>query len=512
MTPSNPSRRQFLLSGALAVGGLQAAGSGAGSPLHAQAADPFLLSRHVTNVDGDLRLGPEDEALVRASLFRERGFSLRPEPGFDHRADVLGQGVITPAALESLSHTIRTVSGPLSPGNRRPITVAWHYGWYNRLNRVPGTQTVSFKGGDYQSWDAEVETLFNDQKNEFGISVDALSWIPVRANRSIEQNYLRGFLTAANQASRHTALLYESQLALPVREKRIDFLDQTTQVLLRQDFDAMARFWVRVRYESDARIFRLDGRPVVFIFGSHSWGTEPLTQAEATAFESAVDHARESFRAVFGQFPYVVGEEMLFSSRGTFAADRMLRSRSFDAIYIYHHASNFKPTALSGIDGTLFVTDIYIENQLTLLRATYDALQDLRNRYTGKRVLMIPNVAPGFAKPGLPSLMIDRAQYPEFMKLIQQFHDTSYIAPEWSSALGTAELPAPVYVVGSWNKEFEGHAVFPFRFNRSLSSVAQRGFDLVMAIKGAFGWEPLRAASHSPLTGIVPWTGSGRPH
>ena len=259
-------------------------------------------------------------------------------------------------------------------------------------------------------------------------------------------------------------------------------------MLLRQDFDAMARFWVRVRDESDARIFRLDGRPVVFIFGSHSWGTEPLTQAEATAFESAVDHARESFRAVFGQFPYVVGEEMLLSSRGTFAADRMLRSRSFDAIYIYHHASNLKPTALSGIDGTLFVTDVYIENQLTLLRSTYDALQDLRNRYTGKRVLIIPNVAPGFAKPGLPRLMIDRAQYAEFMKLIQQFHASSYIAPEWSSALGTAELPAPVYVVGSWNEEFEGHAVFPFRFNRSLSSVAQRGFDLVMAIKEAFGW------------------------
>ena len=54
------------------------------------------------------------------------------------------------------------------------------------------TQTVGYTGGDYFSWDPEVEALFNDQKNEFGISVDALSWIPPRANQNAVDNFQKG--------------------------------------------------------------------------------------------------------------------------------------------------------------------------------------------------------------------------------------------------------------------------------------------------------------------------------
>ena len=42
--------------------------------------------------------------------------------------------------------------------------------------------------------------------------------------------------------------------------------------------------------------------------------------------------------------------------------------------------------------------------------------------------------------------------------------------------------------MGSWNEEFEGHAVLPAEFNFSLPEVTQDGFDLVMAIKEVFGW------------------------
>ena len=54
--------------------------------------------------------------------------------------------------------------------------------------------------------------------------------------------------------------------------------------------------------------------------------------------------------------------------------------------------------------------------------------------------------------------------------------------------IGTAALPAPVYTVGSWNEEYEGHAVFPAQFNLALSETEQAGFDFVMALKEAFGW------------------------
>ena len=242
----------------------------------------------------------------------------------------------------------------------------------------------------------------------------------------------------------------------------------------------------------------MDGRPVVFIFGTHSWGQFPTRPEEYTALEIALDGCREAFRVVYGQFPYLVGEEMVLSSKGVFAEDRIRRTASFDAIYVYHHASNLKPTELSGVDATLFVTPQYAENQLTILRKTYEALEPLSNRYTGRRILVIPNIAPGFAKPGLPTLMIDRSSYAYFMKLVQQFHVSRYIQRQWSQAIGTSALPAPVYIVGSWNEEFEGHSIFPCDFNLSLSEVVQQGFDLPMAVKEAFGWNHYATVDTSP--------------
>ena len=245
---------------------------------------------------------------------------------------------------------------------------------------------------------------------------------------------------------------------------------------------------VRLRDLTPAKVFTLNDRPVVFIFGTHSWGHFPITRSEFIAMESVIDQCREAFYAVYGQFPYLVGEEMVLSSKGIIAPDRIRRTRSFDAIYVYHHASNLKPTRLSGVDATLFVSQRYMENQLAVLRKTYTAVSNLRNRHTGQRILVIPNLAPGFAKPGLPTLKIDRPGYADFMKLIQQFHEREYISTQWQTLIGSGTLPAPVYIVGSWNEEFEGHAVFPSSLNESLSTTVQNGFDLPMAIKEAFGW------------------------
>ena len=51
----------------------------------------------------------------------------------------------------------------------------------------------------------------------------------------------------------------------------------------------------------------------------------------------------------------------------------------------------------------------------------------------------------------------------------------------------TAAVPAPIYTVGSWNEEFEGHAILPSQFNLPLSASVQRGFDFVMALRQVFG-------------------------
>ena len=130
----------------------------------------------------------------------------------------------------------------------------------------------------------------------------------------------------------------------------------------------------------------------------------------------------------------------------------------------------------------------YVENQIALLRRIGVVVSRLRNRFTGRQPLVIPNMAPGFAKPGYPTLEVGRAIYADFLKRVRQAHMEEHVIPMWQEAIGTPLLPAPVYVVGSWNEEFEGHTLFPFEFNLSVPAVAQHGFDLAMAVKEVFSW------------------------
>lgn len=445
---------------------------------------PMLLPPYVADVDGSGLVDVVDEDIVNTALYAHRGFDLMPHAGFDYRADVLGRAEIDPQVVDAISHSVRRYAESPVAALPRPITVAWHYGWYNLLDREPGSQTVRFKGGDYVSFDPEIEATFNALKNEFGVTVDALSWIPQHANNDNNTNYYKGYFRAANAATRHACLLYESTLALPAWGERISFHSDTVRERLRVDFGEMAGFLARARDESPARVFALDGRPVMFIFGTHTWGALPPDAAEITVMVRAIETAREEFANVYGAYPYIVGEEMQLSATGTFSSDRRIRSEFFDAIYIYHHASNLK----RGTYERLRMSDSYIDNQITILRAAYDASAGLRNRFTGRRLLVIPNLAPGFAKPGHPTLEIDRGDYADFMKLIKNIHTEGHITPRWSVDLGQAVLPAPVYAVGSWNEEFEGHCLFPFEFNFSVPNVEQHGFDAAMALKEVFGW------------------------
>ena len=493
--PPQPSRRRFLRTGALALGSWTASSSR--TSLDAQ--EPVLLPTYVADANGSGNLTTADERLVRQALFTQRGFGLSPIEGFDVRADVLGRGVVDTSAVDAVQNTLAAqVAGSVQP-ERRPITVAWHYGWYNDLTRPEGAQTVRFKGGNYSSRDPVVETMFNNQKNEFGITVDALSWIPVRANNNAVDNYRRGLLRTPNLPTRHLALLYESTLALPLGGGRIDFSDPSVPVLMREDFEQMGRFLAEARDGAGGRVFTLDGRPVVFIFGSHTWGLLPFVSGRFSEIEVAVDMAREAFRAGYGNVPFIVGEEVLLSADGVFAEDRARRMLSFDATYVYHHAPLKPLSAAPGLEGTFAVTPRYINHQLAILRNNFDAIQGIQNRYTGNPVLLIPNLAPGFAKPGLPVLALGRRDYADFMKEMRSVYLGLLTQSPWPEVLGTALLPAPVYIVGSWNEEFEGHAVFPASFNLSLRDVTQQGFDLAMAIKETFGWNHFAQREIGPV-------------
>jgi hypothetical protein len=488
------SRRRFLRASALAAGGW---GVSRHLGLKAQTTDPVLLPSFVADVNGNGALGTGDEQLVRRALFARRGFGLKPNREFDPRADVLGRGVVDQHSLDSVVHTVEAQASGVAEAESRPITVAWHYGWYNAPARPPGLQTVRFKGGDYRSNDEEVETLFNDQKNEFGITVDALSWIPKRKNSRLLDNYRQGILRTPNLSTRHLALLYESTIALPASGGRMDFSNPAVPALLRQDFERMGRFLAEAR-EAGGRVFTLDGRPVMFIFGSHSWGILPVGSGQFTAIEIALDAAREAFRSEYGEVPFIVGEEMSLAADGILSEDRARRMASFDATHTYHHALSKAPDVAPEFGAELLVTPGYVEHQISVLRHNFNLIDEITNRYTGNPVLLIPNLAAGFAKPGLKSLLMGRDGYADFLTAMRDAYIDLLNQGRRAEPLGTARLPAPVYIVGSWNEEFEGHAVFPASFNRSVPTVTQRGFDLVMAIKAVFGW------NHYAVRDIVP--------
>lgn len=476
------SRRDFL---SVATAAVAATAAPPSLSISAQEA-PVLLPAYIADVTGDGLLGPDDASVVDLGLFSQRGFNLTAAPGFDHRADIFGRGAIDPIALESVIHSI-DVWRASATQVKRPITIAWHYGWYNTLNRPPGLQTVRLKGGDYLSFDPAVETIFHDLKNEFGVTVDALSWIPKRDNKDNQDNYRNAFLRAPNVDTRHICLLYESTISLPFVGSRINFRSPVVQKLLRQDFVEMAQFFKEIRDDTPGRIFSLDGRPVLFIFGTHTWGVTPVSRGDFDTVDAMISDVRNIFADIYGSPPYIVGEEMFLSTTGEFSPDRRRRTQNFDAIYVYHHASNLKPLR-PGIEARLPMSPLYIENQVRILRRTYRAVADLRCRFTRQPILVIPNLAPGFAKPGNPTLLLGRSGYADFLKLMTAVHEREHIETSWRSALGTSLLPASIYIVGSWNEEFEGHCVFPFDFNFSVPEVVQQGFDLAMPVKEVFGW------------------------
>ena len=472
-----PTRRTFLTTAGAAFAGIASRGLGS---LHAQSAG-ILLPPYVADVSGNGRVGQSDQDIVETALFAQRGFDLVPRPSFDPRADVFGRAAIDAETVQSVSTTIARYASSIEAYSPRPITVAWHYGWYKSVPRPAGLQTARFKGGDYLSNDPAVETTFNDLKNEFGITVDALSWIPVRDrdNGVCQDNYRQGFLAATNAASRYVCLLYESTIALPAGPTgRIDMQSPEVRALLREDFVAMARFLVEIRDATPSRVFLLDDRPVVFLFASHAWGVLPATDNEF----DFIAELRDLFRDIYGAFPYLVGDELALSTTGQFSRDRELRTVNFDAIYRYHHVA-FKPGA-----GSTPMSQTYIDNQLAVLRRIGIVTGQLRNRFTERHILVIPNMAAGFAKPGHPTLEISRSTYADFLKELRQAHLVEHIQPTWQEAIGTSLLPAPVYVLGSWNEEFEGHTVFPFEFCLAVPEVVQHGFDLAMAIKEVFSW------------------------
>ncbi len=485
------TRREFLgrgtaLAGWSALGWGMALGPAAEAraagvaPLPAPAA---VLPSYVADATGSGMPGNSDKTLVRKLIGARRGLEVLPRGGYDHRGDVFGRGRVGRDDVKAIQKAINHFKGDVAAVRPRPVTVCWHYAWYGHANRKPKQQHVWFKGGGYSSREPETEELFNDLKNEFGITVDAISWADPKADKNLNEHFELGYMQAANGRTRYAALLYESLISLRATPGvRIDFSRKKTRNRLIDHFRSMARTFVQLRDDSRARVFTVDGRPVIFLYASHTWGTNVDGTGEQYArIDEAMENSINAFTKVYGKAPFIIGEEMTFAETDRFDAGRQRRSANFDGVFIYHHAATHDFIIRGGQN----LRGAYVDQVREALGHSYVAMTH-KSRFTDKPMLIVPSFAGGFSKVNVPTLHCNRVDYADFLKGMIDFHEQEYIQPAFGEQ-GLTERPS-IFSIGGWNEEWEGHAVMPSKFNRTLSPRTQKGFDYVMAIKQAYGW------------------------
>lgn len=342
---------------------------------------------------------------------------------------------------------------------------------------------VRYVGGDYLSTDRRTEEQFNALKEEFGISADVLSWID---NREVLRAYERGYLSASNRTRRRVGLLYESQINLAA-SGRIDMArNEPHAAKLAQDFRRMGQWLVEAAGDNMSGLLRIDGRPLVYLYGSHTFGP---SDRDLPAVGAALIRARDEFAEAFGAYPYLVGDESIFPGDTEVAFDRRYRARYFDAVTRYHHYDEPHIRAL-GSDSAVRMDARYRQGIVALERRNMEGFGAVRNRHTDASVVVVPSAAAGFAKRGLPSLRASREDYGAWLEAMQELTD-EHLADRGRKRLDAAGPESPLVFVGSWNEEFEGHALMPAAQSRALADRRQGGFDWLYAIKSRYGVAPV---------------------
>jgi len=432
------------------------------------------------DIDGDGFISADDRELLAAAARSVRGNRIRPDGDWDARLDFLGRGNVVSDRLAHFDRLAPALGTRLPP---RPITACWHYGWYGRGRRRSETPTVSYLGGDYLSTDRRTEEEFNALKEEFGISADILSWID---DRDILRAYGRGYLSAANHGRRRFGLLYESQINLKAKG-RIDLAaDGPHAAKLAQDFRRMGQWLADAAGSDQSGLLRIDGRPVIYLFGSHTFGPG---DRNLPAVGDALIRARDEFAETFGAYPYLVGDESIFPGDPTVGYDRRYRARYFDAVTRYHHYDQLHIQAL-GNDSAVRMDAAYRDSIVALERRNMAGFAKINNRYTDEPVLVVPSSAAGFAKRNLPSLRASREDYEDWLEAMQALTD-EHLKQRPQGRPGDAVQAAPLVFVGSWNEEFEGHALMPAAKSRALAERRQAGFDWLYALKSRYGVAPV---------------------
>jgi hypothetical protein len=435
----------------------------------------------VLDIDGNGTVNGDDRRAIEASLGAARGLEISPRPGYDFRADLLASGEVTAADLEAFD--AHAMPGPATP---RPVVICWHYGWYHPLRRVRERPTASYLGGDYNSDDPATEEQFNALKHEFGIGAELLSWIDEPGGEGFDPplvNYARGYFSAASVGTRQFGWLYETAINLRVADRvTLGYRTGRRQRLV-EHFQSMARMMLDESGALAANVLRIEGRPVIYMFASHLLGTGV---GSLTGVALALGEARQAFIEEAGVAPYLIGDEALFLGDPDIDQARRFRAGFFDAIARYHHY-DLDLVAAFAADGPVHLGGDYLDVILANEARTRAAFAGLRNRFTGNPLLVLPSSAAGFAKVGLPTLLASRDDYAKLLRAMLAITE-EHLREDHGDRFGTPALPSAPVIVGSWNEEFEGHALFPARANEAMVRDRLGGFEWLAAIKEVYGW------------------------
>lgn len=487
------SRRRFLRDSSVgvAVALIPGAGFGASREAGSPVAHAGNLRRvhqvtpappWVFDVDGNGAIDGRDRAVLAAHVCTERGFGIAPAPGYDPRADLLGRLRVMVDDLDIFD--TEAMPGPTPP---RPVVMCWHYGWYHPLRRAQEPTTATYLGGDYLSDDPSVEEQFHRLKREFGIDADLLSWIdPTLGFEPTLDNFDAGYFGAPSASTRRFGWLYETAINLGSSQPMVLSDESGRPHRLVANFRAMAHRMV----DQDTgavrdNVLRFGGRPVVFMFASHLLGTNLQSMLDVVR---ALTAARRAFEEEAGVPPYLIGEETPFRAEQELGTGRSIRATLFDAVARYHHYEA-EVVARFAADGPVHLGGDYLRAILDVERRSIAALAGIRNRFTGAPLLVIPSSAAGFAKAGLPSLLAGRDDYVRLLRAARALAE-GHLATINAEHDGPPVHAAAPVIVGSWNEEFEGHALFPASRNQAVVAGEQGGFEWLSAIKEVYGSAP----------------------
>ncbi len=347
-------------------------------------------------------------------------------------------------------------AGAWDPG---PYVVgAYYYPWYSADSHWPDGHLFTPLLGEYDSMDPGIVTTHLAWAKYYGIDFLAVSWWGPGSFEDVALHDV--ILTNPAASNLRFAILYEPVGPSPGRlrpseDGTIDLSDAGNHDLLLSDFRYLAE-----TYFANPLYLRVDGRPVVFLFGSRNFRgkADVLAELRGVAAEA-------------GESLYLVGDEVTCAPEDAANADLS----GLDAITIYslHGWCGAEETAVTTDPGAYF-------------KRVDDAYAAWQGQANSQGLTFVPDILPGYddsaLRPEAGNLPIPRS--PAFLDSMAQVAK-AHVDPE-----------RPLLLVTSFNQWNESTQVEPSD---------EEGFGYLDVIRDDFHLDSADSSESTSMPGPAWW-------